>query len=324
MTVMEKKLYTEKDNMGELINANYTLLNVLSRFNISLGIGEKSIREVCDLNNVDYKTFLQVVNLLNTSNPDVVSLDFSIEGLLDYLKNSHSFFIDYRLPSIRKSLGSATDDGSKDMQYLILNYFDEFAAEVSRHMNEENEGYFANLEKLTEVYNSGDAVAFEYNDKIASQQHSSIEVRLAELIDIIVKYYPAGVTNELNTVLFDIFVCQQDLASHNFVEDNLLVPKVEQMLMEIRSRKVEQEPEQLPGIENVLSDREKDVLVEIVHGLTNKEIANKLFLSVHTVNTHRKNIMNKLHIHSPAGLTIYAIANKLISIEDIYKMNITE
>jgi len=57
--------------------------------------------------------------------------------------------------------------------------------------------------------------------------------------------------------------------------------------------------------------------VEVVKGLINKQIAEKLCLSVHTVITHRRNIVNKLQIHSPAGLTVYAILNKLVSLEDI-------
>jgi DNA-binding NarL/FixJ family response regulator len=57
--------------------------------------------------------------------------------------------------------------------------------------------------------------------------------------------------------------------------------------------------------------------VEVVKGLINKQIAEKLCLSVHTVITHRRNIANKLQIHSPAGLTVYAILNKLVSLEDI-------
>jgi DNA-binding NarL/FixJ family response regulator len=72
---------------------------------------------------------------------------------------------------------------------------------------------------------------------------------------------------------------------------------------------------------NTLSVREKEVLVCVVKGLTNREIAEILFLSTHTVITHRKNIARKLEIHSPAGLTIYAIVNKLVNIEDIsYKL----
>lgn len=51
--------------------------------------------------------------------------------------------------------------------------------------------------------------------------------------------------------------------------------------------------------------------------MSNKEIADKLFLSVHTVATHRRNISNKLQIHTAVGLTIYAISNKLVNIEEI-------
>lgn len=66
-----------------------------------------------------------------------------------------------------------------------------------------------------------------------------------------------------------------------------------------------------------LSAREKEVVVEVVKGLTGKQIADKLCLSTHTVMTHRRNIASKLQIHSSAGLTIYAIVNKLVDINDV-------
>ena len=66
-----------------------------------------------------------------------------------------------------------------------------------------------------------------------------------------------------------------------------------------------------------LSQREKEIIVCVVKGMTNKAIADKLFLSIHTVITHRRNIARKLQIHSPAGLTIYAIINKLVELQDI-------
>ncbi|KAA6346242.1 Oxygen regulatory protein NreC [termite gut metagenome] len=66
-----------------------------------------------------------------------------------------------------------------------------------------------------------------------------------------------------------------------------------------------------------LSQREKEIIVCIVKGMTNKEIADKLYLSIHTIITHRRNISKKLQIHSTAGLTIYAIVNKLIELKDI-------
>jgi DNA-binding CsgD family transcriptional regulator len=66
-----------------------------------------------------------------------------------------------------------------------------------------------------------------------------------------------------------------------------------------------------------LSEREKTILAEIVLGLTNQEIADKLFLSIHTVTTHRKNLTNKLGIKTVSGLTVYALLNKLVDIRDI-------
>lgn len=65
---------------------------------------------------------------------------------------------------------------------------------------------------------------------------------------------------------------------------------------------------------DTLSEREKEVLICVVKGMTNKQIADKLFLSAHTVGTHRRNISSKLGIHSASGLTIYAIVNKLIEL----------
>lgn len=66
-----------------------------------------------------------------------------------------------------------------------------------------------------------------------------------------------------------------------------------------------------------LSQREKEIIVCVVKGMTNKQIADTLFLSAHTVIAHRRNIAGKLQIHSPSGLTIYAIVNKLVNLEDI-------
>lgn len=66
-----------------------------------------------------------------------------------------------------------------------------------------------------------------------------------------------------------------------------------------------------------LSSREKEIVVCVVKGLTNREIADKLFISTHTVITHRRNIARKLQIHSASGLTVYAIVNKLVELSDI-------
>ena len=69
--------------------------------------------------------------------------------------------------------------------------------------------------------------------------------------------------------------------------------------------------------QQALSTREKEIVVCVVKGLTNREIADRLFLSTHTVITHRRNIARKLQIHSASGLTVYAIVNKLVELSEI-------
>jgi DNA-binding NarL/FixJ family response regulator len=69
--------------------------------------------------------------------------------------------------------------------------------------------------------------------------------------------------------------------------------------------------------ENVLSVREKDVVRLLAKGLTNKKISEQLFISPHTVMTHRKNITRKLNIKSVAGLIVYAIINDIVTVDDM-------
>ncbi len=66
-----------------------------------------------------------------------------------------------------------------------------------------------------------------------------------------------------------------------------------------------------------LTPREREIVVCVVKGMTNKAIAQALYLSTHTVITHRRNITKKLQIHSTSGLTIYAIMNKLVELDDV-------
>ena len=68
---------------------------------------------------------------------------------------------------------------------------------------------------------------------------------------------------------------------------------------------------------DILSQREKEIIICIAKGLSNKEISDELNISINTVTTHRRNISSKLQIHSIAGITIYAIANGLVQMSDI-------
>ena len=110
----------------------------------------------------------------------------------------------------------------------------------------------------------------------------------------------------------DLWHTEQDFADHCAIEDDILRP----LRCKIANAK-RQKTAALQDETQELSDRERDVLIQVVRGLSNKEIADVLCISQHTVVSHRKHITRKLNIHSTAGLTIYAIVNKLVDINSL-------
>ncbi|MEL7586024.1 MAG: helix-turn-helix transcriptional regulator [Prolixibacteraceae bacterium] len=91
--------------------------------------------------------------------------------------------------------------------------------------------------------------------------------------------------------------------------------QIQQLIQLVRKSTAKQKP--VFSANGDLTLREKDVIRLIAQGLANKEIADRLNISIHTVISHRKNITEKLNIKSISGLTVYAIMNHLIDIKDI-------
>ena len=137
---------------------------------------------------------------------------------------------------------------------------------------------------------------------------------------MIIKYnVTSDNVNLLNDALFDIYTCENDLDTHCKLENALFVPafrKLESTIKPSENIAIEQVQEK-QETHDAISEREREILACAVKGMTNKEIAEKLFISVNTVLTHRKNISRKLNIHSIAGLTIYAIVNKLVNLDEV-------
>ncbi|MCD8270776.1 MAG: hemerythrin domain-containing protein [Parabacteroides sp.] len=216
--------YTETDKMSDLICDNYPMVLVMSRFGIDLGFSEKSIGEVCRMNQVDCCTFLAVVNFLTeeTSVPvNGINNCMSLGSLITYLHNAHDYFLNFRLPHIRRKLTEAIAGCPTDVAFIITKFFDDYVYEVHKHMSYEEKivfPYTRNLLKGTKDT--------KYNIGIFSKWHDQIEMKIAELKNILLKYYPGPDNYLLNSVLFDIFATEQDLATHNRVEDYLFVPAV--------------------------------------------------------------------------------------------------
>ena len=315
-----QKMHEADDKMISLIRDNYDLLQMLGSFGINLGFGDKTVKETCADNDVDTYTFLAVVNFTANNFGEFEADELiSVPTLLHYLEASHAYFLDFQLPYIRRELQESLDE-SESLAKLILRFYDEYAHEIRRHMKYEQKTLFPYVQSLIDGQSAND-----YNVDTFSKHHGATDKKLRELKLLIIKYLPQdGLhNNQLTATLHDIYENEVWLRQHAMVEDHIFVPAI---------RRLEQHTKQSDVTRNIsdmvfkaaagqnpdaLSDREKDVIISLVQGMSNKEIADHLCISVNTVITHRRNIARKLQIHSPAGLTIYAIVNNLVDISAV-------
>ncbi|WP_170836134.1 LuxR C-terminal-related transcriptional regulator [Prevotella sp. ne3005] len=314
-----QKMYEADDKMISLIRDNYDLLQSLGSFGISLGFGDKTVQETCEDNNVDTYTFLAVVNYtINGYGEFEADEQISVQTLMHYLEASHAYFLDFQLPFIRRELQESLNEDDS-LARLILRFYDEYAHEIRRHMQYEQKTLFPYVNTLLEGQPAND-----YNVETFSKHHGAADKKLRELKLLIIKYLPQdGLhNNQLTATLHDIYDNEEWLRQHAQVEDHIFVPAIRRLEQMTKQQDVSRNITGMVfkgGVQNpdALSDREKDVIISLVQGMSNKEIADHLCISINTVITHRRNIARKLQIHSPAGLTIYAIVNRLVDISSV-------
>ena len=313
-----QKMYEADDLLISIIRDNYNVLQSLGSFGINLGFGDKTVKEVCEYEGVDTYTFLAVVNFTINGhrNPDDADR-VSIPTLMKYLRASHDYYLGFQLPFIRKELSEALDPDNS-VSNLVLKLYDEYARQIQLHMKYEERMVFPYVDNLLDG-----RVASGYDIETFSKHHDKTDQKLRELKQIIIKYLPSdGLrNNQLSATLYDIYNNEEWLALHAEVEDHIFIPAIRKLEQKLKqndvSAKISNMISQSPNNSESLSDRERDVVVSVVQGMSNKEIANHLCISVNTVITHRRNIARKLQIHSPAGLTIYAIVNNLVDISTV-------
>lgn len=273
--------------MSQLMAQEHDAIMIISRFGLPMGVGEQTIEEVCAAHGVHCQTFLAVVNhKLQQADVDIEKVD--VETLHTYLRNAHAYFVDFQLPRLRRALIEAVypSETASRIPILILQSFDQFVQEIRTHVENEDRGRWVS-------HKQGD--------------EPPVTSKLSELKNLIIKYYPSDISDVKHTyaliaVMNDLYDTEQDFITHCAIEDDILLPALA----------LDRGKQNTEG--GVLSEREREVLVQVAKGMSNKEIADALCLSTHTVITHRKNIAAKLNIHSTAGLTIYAIANGLLEI----------
>lgn len=277
--------------LSDLLIEHCDLVPVINRFNIGFGLGNKTIEEICKESDINIHFLISIVNLYLKENyqPDAWLQHFDVAVVLEYLKNSVETYVNYSVSNIEKHftpLIAMSNSDNKDLK-LLHNLFYQFKGEISDHLKQD-------LEHITDY---------------------PIEL-LNDLKTIMIKHISNPVNQNLAySVVFSIDALEKELDFYNRIMNRIVRPKLDKL----DASKIEHlshaftDEHKTSSKEHELSKREIEVLKLIVQGNLNKEIAEKLNISLNTVLSHRKNIISKTGIRTISGLTFYSISNGYVS-----------
>ncbi|MDE6555778.1 MAG: hemerythrin domain-containing protein [Duncaniella sp.] len=218
-----KRRFTPADPVGSLVDADYNLLSFLSRFSLPLGFSDKTIKELCDESGISTDIFLLVVNFALTGEIDPEKLErSSASDIATFLLNSHHYYLNYKFPHIRANLIEAFDPAHADINPILLSYFDRYISKVENHFRYEEEVVFPYVGQISEGKSPQDYSI----DHFTRRHDHEVEDSLDEMKNIIMRYYNTSIPYRMYDVLVDIFNCEEDLALHSRIEDEMLVPRI--------------------------------------------------------------------------------------------------
>lgn len=219
-------VFNKKMKMSELIDEDYHLLLLLNHLNINLGFGEKNVERVCVEHDFDADCFVFLANFFSKKvmNTEEEFAKLPIEPFLYYLECSHSYFLERRLPNIKRKLKAVFADAGEGLQKMVLDFFDLYKEEVREHMDYEDGVVFPYINSL--VSNKKD----DYSIDVFEKRHNDIEGKVSDLKQILMKYVDGSKDQELMVnILMELYMSEDELAAHTYIEDNLVIPRVKAM-----------------------------------------------------------------------------------------------
>lgn len=280
--------------LSEVIDNNHQLIPVINRFGIRLGLSDKTISEICRDADIDTDFLLAILNTYLNEDyfPERRLQKINIEHVIGYLNQTDAYLIHGQLHNLEKHLNafiSMSDPGNPQFE-LIRKLFFKFKEELINQIK-----------------------------ACALDMSMPLEL-LLDLKSIFIKHISGNYNDNLcYAVVFTIDSLKNDIEKHNRIRDKILKP----MIQELSEAGVDDWQDLISnnslGTQKTheISQRELDVLKLVAQGYINKEIADKLNISLNTVLSHRKNITSKLGIKTVSGLIFYCITHGYLQADEI-------
>ena len=238
-------LVNENTKLVDVIHHNYLILPILNRFNIQLGFGNKTVKEICKDQDMHLQFFLEIVNSFLDEKyfPQSELQSFPLTYIIDYIKRSHIFYVDFKVPQIESLISDLLETASaenKQSYQLIQNFFLEYRSELLTHIEKEENNIHPYILKIDEAFQKN-LITEELKQLVKkepislyAEDHDNVEDKLFDLKNLMIKYLPPSGNYKLsNAILFELFRLERDLGDHSRIEEKVLIPKVESMEKQI-------------------------------------------------------------------------------------------
>lgn len=293
--------------IADVLSEHNELIPVLNRFGVRLGVGDKTLEKLCEENNLDPALIITVLNVYLNEDYVPDSLEYiNTESIADYFQHTVENYIHELMPNIEKHLNA----------FIALSN-SVISTENSLNNNIVESGK-DELSMLRFIFLNFKERMINYLKKMVNHDEDFPDDLLHDLKNILIKHLSTEYNQNLcYAVIFSIHSFEKDLAAHNRLREKVLQPKLNQLdtsgIKQLQYSIVNDHSNRNEEEEHHLTIRETEILRLIVQGNLNKEIADMLNISLNTVLTHRKNIINKTGIKTVSGLTFYCLRNGLIT-----------
>ena len=282
--------------LSKVLAQHHILIPIVNRFGIRLGVGDKTIESICEEQDLNIDFILTIMNVYLDEKYDLENnlAQLDLEPIAAYFNETIQDYIQSLVPNIEKHLHAfiaLSDPKNKELRVL-------------------QEVFFQFKEELTQHLEKGLKHTGAYPHEL-----------LRDIKSILIKHVSGNFNQNLcYAVIFSIGSLESDLIIHNRLRNSILKPKLKQLnSADIGSLQhtISNENHQATPKKSLLTRRETEILKLIARGDLNKQIAEKLNISLNTVLTHRKNILSKTGIKTVSGLTLYSISHGLLSPDEL-------
>lgn len=217
--------------LSEVVEEHTSLIPVINRFGIRLGLGDKSVKEICEEHELDTDFLLTVLNtFLNEEYfPEKKLQMFHTSQIVDYLTKTNQYYLRFQLPNIERHLTSFISLSAADNNTLTLigRFFSSFKEELTlRIQNDEKEWFPYCLSLSTKLKDKKE----ELHLHTPNPAEDSIEALLYDLKSIMIKHLSGQYDENLcYAVIFSISSLEKDIKQHNRIRYRILEPMVSAM-----------------------------------------------------------------------------------------------